>query len=299
MALRTPSRVVVFLKEPAIHFFLIASIPVITGMILSPMFAPSAQRELVDFVLICMGGLLIFQAAYVVSARRFRTKQHEDLLRTVAHQLRTPVSSLRWIMSEASRRDASVEERADLRRMGEASIDKINEIMDAFLLHTHSQGLHNPTAHLDICELIEKGVEEAEPLAKQFGVDVHLEGPCEELWVNVSPAQFEVVLANLITNAIRYNHRGGMVAVSARRVHGGSSIEISVRDTGVGIAAHEQAKIFGRFYRTAAAQRLDAEGSGLGLAVAKQIVEEHGGSIGFDSTPGKGTTFHVTLPAAE
>jgi signal transduction histidine kinase len=102
------------------------------------------------------------------------------------------------------------------------------------------------------------------------------------------------VLLNLLSNAVKFTPGGGRVDVSARRDNG--SVQISVMDTGAGIAEADQALVFEEFRQAGGNYLRKAEGTGLGLALTKRFVELHGGSIRLSSTVGKGSTFVVTLP---
>ena len=104
------------------------------------------------------------------------------------------------------------------------------------------------------------------------------------------------VLGNLLGNAIKFTDRG-QVRVEARRLEDATgSVQIRVTDTGIGIAAEHQEKIFDEFYQLSDPQR--SRGSGLGLAISKRLVEAMGGTLTVDSEPGRGSTFTVTLPGS-
>jgi signal transduction histidine kinase len=105
------------------------------------------------------------------------------------------------------------------------------------------------------------------------------------------------LLTNLLVNAIQYNREGGRVTLAIAQE--GSEAVLTVEDTGVGIAAADQPRVFERFFRADKARSHEAGGSGLGLAICQSIVEAHHGSITFTSAPGTGTTFTVRLPVQE
>ena len=104
-------------------------------------------------------------------------------------------------------------------------------------------------------------------------------------------------MLNLLSNAVKFTPDGGKVDVSAKRHDG--KVEVAVRDTGIGIAAEDQDKVFGEFVQVGRDYTKKAEGTGLGLALTKRFVELHGGEIHLQSTPGKGSTFTFTLPVRQ
>jgi signal transduction histidine kinase len=102
------------------------------------------------------------------------------------------------------------------------------------------------------------------------------------------------ILLNLLSNAVKFTPDGGRVHVSAAAVNG--AVEVSVRDTGIGIAPEDQAAVFEEFKQVGRDALRRAEGTGLGLTLTKRLVELHGGEIRLESVPGKGSTFSFTLP---
>jgi signal transduction histidine kinase len=108
------------------------------------------------------------------------------------------------------------------------------------------------------------------------------------------------VLLNLLSNAIKFTPDGGRITLAAAAVNGsnGSAVRIAVTDTGIGIATEDQPKLFQEFSQLDASASRKYEGTGLGLALSRRLIELHGGSIGVESEMGKGSTFWFTLPQA-
>ena len=132
-------------------------------------------------------------------------------------------------------------------------------------------------------------------MAANSGVTVHLDAS-EGAQVLADPRRLTQVLDNLIGNAVKFSHAGGLVRVRLRYVHGTWRIDVS--DTGIGIPADEAARLFGLFVRGSNARIAGLPGTGLGLAIVKSLVEMHGGHVKVESVLDKGTMFSVFLPAA-
>lgn len=120
----------------------------------------------------------------------------------------------------------------------------------------------------------------------------------ERLVLHVDPRRMEQVLSNLIGNAIKYSPEGGVIEVTIRVDDELHEALLSVRDQGIGIPQHEQAQVFGRFARAGNAQTYGISGTGLGLYLCRELVEQHGGRIWLESAEGRGSTFFVALPLA-
>lgn len=123
---------------------------------------------------------------------------------------------------------------------------------------------------------------------------IFLRPPLPISLVDIDASKMGVVLQNLVENAIKYSNKGDRVIVNVSEKE--DMVEISVRDTGIGIQPEDQANIFGKFFRAPNAKKQDTVGSGLGLYTTKRIVEHHQGKIWFESKIGEGTTFFVRLP---
>ena len=112
--------------------------------------------------------------------------------------------------------------------------------------------------------------------------------------IDLDPERLRQVLSNLLTNALRYTPSGGMVRVGCNLAAQSSQVELSVSDTGAGIRPEDLPHVFDRFYKA-----VDSGGMGLGLAIARRLVEAHGGEIRAESQPGQGTTMRITLPLSD
>jgi two-component system phosphate regulon sensor histidine kinase PhoR len=220
-----------------------------------------------------------------------------DFVNMVAHELRSPLVSIRQLQSVILEGLTGPlnEKQKDYISRGMSKIDAllglINDLLDIAKIEAGKYVQHRvPT---DLGKLIEQAVKLMEPRAKQQGIAITCE--YRDLKpVQADPKNMEEVLNNLLSNAINYSPNGGTVEVRARSM--GESIEIEVRDTGVGIPEEELAKIFDKFYRVKHPETRKVIGTGLGLPIVKNIVEAHNGIIEVDSIPGRGSTFRIRLP---
>jgi signal transduction histidine kinase len=144
-------------------------------------------------------------------------------------------------------------------------------------------------------DLLERTAAAYLPQARGLGIALHVDPAPGLPPVHVDPERLAQVLGNLVGNALRHTPGGGRITLAAGQLAG--SIHLIVQDTGTGIAPDDLPHVFDRFYRGDAARETDEGESGLGLAIAKSLVEAHGGTISVSSTRGEGTTFVIALPS--
>jgi signal transduction histidine kinase len=217
-----------------------------------------------------------------------------ELISIVSHELRTPLSSVLGFTKLLLERDFEEHERRRYLGIVDAEARRLASLAEDFLdVQLLEEGkLELVTETLDAAALVREQVALFFGHGGEHTVDLRL--PDEPLWVDVDPDRLSQVVGNLLANAIKYSPEGGNVEVRAEALRG--DVRIVVRDSGLGIPREDQAHIFTKFFRGRAAAS-GIPGTGLGLAVARQIVEAHGGVIGFASEEGRGTTFWIELPA--
>ena len=242
------------------------------------------------------------RAAIVVEhARLFHeaqqaTRARDDVLAVVAHDLRNPLNTMTMALSLML--DATPVEQVQERRQVEIvrrAADRMNRMIQDLLdvRRMESGRLSIETKPESPASLINDTVEMLLPLAKGSTITLEANVSDDLLPVVADAARIQQVLSNLVGNAVKFTPRDGRVTVCAEQIDGG--IRFGVIDNGPGIPPDQVPHIFGRFWQ---AMPSDRRGIGLGLAIAKGIVEAHGGMIWVESQVGLGSTFYFTLPSA-
>lgn len=220
-----------------------------------------------------------------------------DLIAWVSHDLQTPLASIRAIIEALA--DGMVEDPQAVQRYLRASqrdISSLSEMIDDLfqMAQLDAGGIPLNREQCSLSDLISDTLESFSELAARQGII--LEG---KVTVGIDPVyidlpRIERVLNNLVGNALRYTSVGGKVQVLAVPVEKG--VQVEVMDTGEGIPAEDLPFIFDRFYRGDKSRNRATGGAGLGLAIARGIIEAHGGTISVESEPNVGTRFYFTLP---
>lgn len=229
--------------------------------------------------------------------------ERRRMIADISHELRTPLTVIEGTVDgiqdgvfEADREhlDAIKEQTALLTRL-------TADLRDLSMVESGQLKLQ--LAATDLMDLVRRKILTFAVTAKDKGIELTSDLAQEVPQVEVDPARIEQVLGNLMTNAIRHTPGGGKITVSARVIdrdtaHGvdASSVVVSVADNGEGISPEHLPHVFERFYRVEESRSRGEGGAGLGLAIARQMVEAHGGTVWAESELGKGSTFHVALP---
>jgi len=223
-----------------------------------------------------------------------------EFLSRMSHELRTPLNAIlgfgQLLETDEGLTPAQSEDVGHILRAGRHLLDLINEVLD--IARIEGGGLALSLEPVGVNDVVSETLDLVGPLAAAERVELptDLSESCR-LHVRADRQRLKQVLLNLLVNAVKYNRPGGSVAVSCEPV-GADRMRVSVTDTGPGIPAERADHLFTPFDRLGAEQS-DIEGTGLGLALAKRLVEAMEGTIGFTTAPGAGTTFWVDLPRAE
>jgi signal transduction histidine kinase len=225
-------------------------------------------------------------------------KHKSDFLANMSHELRTPLNAIIGFSEALMERmfgevnDKQADYLKDIHESGRHLLSLINDILDLSKIEAGRMDLelssfHLPTALSNAMTLIRER-------AQRHGIELGLEVDQRLGEFQADERKFKQIMLNLLSNAVKFTPDGGRVDVCATKDT--DKIEIAVKDTGIGIAPEDQALVFEEFKQVGRDQMRKAEGTGLGLALTRRFVELHGGAIRLESTPGKGSTFTVSLP---
>jgi len=236
---------------------------------------------------------LAAQAA--IAIQNSRLFQQSDIVAVIAHELRTPLSALMAAAYLLQRPDLPKEQQQKLGESIYTEVKRLNEMTTDFLelARLESGRIRFTREPIDLAGLARECLEVIRPQAEADQLRLETQADPALGPVYGDRNRLKQVLLNLLTNALKYNQKGGLVRVSVSAE--GSEAVLSVIDTGRGIPPESLPRVFERFYR-GPDQEASTAGTGLGLAIAKRIVESNRGTIGVTSEVGKGSTFTVRLP---
>jgi signal transduction histidine kinase len=218
-----------------------------------------------------------------------------ELISIVSHELRTPLASVLGFTSLLLKREFDTPTRRHYLGIVDAQARRLAALLEDFLdmQRMEHEGLDLDTEKVDLASLLDEQAQLYRAQSSKHQVEVMLEQ--RPLPVRGDRNRLAQVIGNLLSNAIKYSPDGGVVVLAAER--NGRGVRVTVRDEGLGIPTDQQDRIFTKFFRGDAGAT-GITGTGLGLAVSREIVEAHGGRIGFDSAAGDGSTFWLELPDA-
>lgn len=237
----------------------------------------------------------------ILEAERLREEKRkieENFITMVTHQLRSPLTTVQQyfeVILAGLTGDVPAKQKEMMERAKE-KLHNLLELIDDWLnmAHISHDQLVSKFKPIDLALLLYELVQFMKPSAQQKNITLDYELPNVLPKINADQESLEQVFTNIINNAIIYNRPGGKVSVRFKEDNGFVAVEIS--DTGLGIAEKDLPFIFDQFYRVKRQETQNIKGTGLGLPIAKKIVEAHNGSIRVFSILNHGTTFTILLP---
>lgn len=235
------------------------------------------------------------QQAKLLEADRLKSR----FFANISHEFRTPLTLVLGLVEDAMQKpDLSLPpvKLSIIRRNARRLLRLINQLLDLARFEAGSMTLHPHRG--DVVAFLRQLVLLFSPWAEREDVALTFEADADDIHLDFDPDKLEKVVSNLIHNALKHTPPGGAVGVHVARAvdAGAASVQIVVRDTGPGIDEEERAHVFDRFYRTGRAEEYGAVGAGIGLALCRELVELHGGTIRVERPTGGGSAFIVRLP---
>ena len=259
----------------------------------------NARRRFADFCLRDELDLRNHELAESLDRLGELDRLRAEFFANISHELRTPltliISPLEDLLRQGER--LSVEARQVLTMAKENALrllKLINDLLEVVRLEEGRAELHREA--IDLGTFLPGLLDSIRHLGDKMRLALHIDAPDEAVVVDADPGRLEKVCLNLLTNAIKFTPAGGSISVRWWREDGHAVVEVA--DTGVGVGEKELPFIFDRFRQADGSSTRRYQGVGIGLALARELVEQHGGRITARSTVGKGTTLHMELPLA-
>ena len=257
-------------------------------------------KTFADQAVIAIENVRLFREIGDKSRQLEIANQHKsEFLANMSHELRTPLNAIigfSEVLLEKMFGDVNEKQLdylKDIHSSGRHLLSLINDILDLSKIEAGRMELD--MAEFELRPALENAMTLVRERAQRHGIALELSVEATLGAIRADERKFKQIVLNLLSNAAKFTPDGGKVGVSARRA--GGFVEVAVSDTGIGIAAEDQASVFEEFKQVGRDYTRKAEGTGLGLALTRRFVELHGGTIRLDSVPGKGSTFTFTIPA--
>ena len=252
------------------------------------------SESTVVVILFTIGNFIIRSVDQVTRANKMKT----EFISIASHQLKTPIAEINWqIELLLSKFPGGLSEKQQLligqiAHSSQKMARLVGDLLDVVRIDQGRLAMTNET--LDLCALVAEAITNHRPLAIASGVQLQSVCPVEAAKVLIDKKRMGVVLDNLLSNAIKYTNKGGKVEVFLETKD--NLVQVCVRDNGVGIPAKEQSDIFKKFFRSNNSMKSSTDGTGLGLYIAKNILEQSGGKLWFKSLENVGSDFFFSLP---
>lgn len=220
-----------------------------------------------------------------------------EFLSRMSHELRTPLNAIlgfsQLLEFDGALSEDQLQSVSEINKGGLHLLDLINEVLDLAKIESGNFNLNSE--QIDVCDIIETCIALSGPLVARFEVSITTNYKnLVQTQVLADAVRLKQIVLNLISNASKYNHKGGTIEIECSNTAKGN-IRLAVKDSGKGIAVEQQSEIFEPFNRLSE-EHGSVEGTGIGLTITKQLIETMGGCMGFESTLGKGSEFWIEIP---
>lgn len=249
---------------------------------------------LATFFLLILGQIIISNFERLAKINKLKS----EFVSVASHQLRAPLTSFRWALNflindSGLPPEKQMEYLTVLKNNNDRMVKLVNDLLDVSKIEFNSIKLLFKQK-ISLVDTAKETIEDLAPLAKASNVTIELRAAPDLPKIKGDPEKIKTVFQNIIDNAIKYIKTKGEIWINIDKNN--HFLKVSVGDTGVGIPKGQQKYIFQKFFRSDNVMKYQVIGTGLGLFIAKAMVEAHGGKIGFYSEEGKGSTFWFALP---
>lgn len=252
------------------------------------------SESLVVILLLIIGNLIIKTVEEVAKSNKMKS----EFVSIASHQLKTPISEMKWqieLLTAKFSKGLSKKQQEIINEVlhsGEKMGRLINDLLDVARIDQGQLALSKE--EVDFCVMVESAIEAQQSYAKASNVELKMSCNLKKLEVSVDKRRLAVVLDNLISNAIKYIDGKGKADVFVESIDGFA--QFCIRDNGVGIPRNEQNNLCEKFFRSNNSIKNQTDGTGLGLYIAKNIVEQSGGKLWFKSIENVGSEFYFSIP---
>lgn len=302
-------------KKRAVFIFLLYIFAVLGGSLAQPYFRPDHPQPDAYFLLtyitkFIFGTFFVFFSLNYFTGQLRRMKAEEakrmkavDDLKTrfytdITHEFRTPLSVILGMADQVRRNpDKWLEEGTDLiRSNGNRLLALVNQMLD--LSKLEAKAMPVTLVQDDIVEYTRYLTESFHSVAEQKKLSLTFDSDLPQLYMDFDPEKIELILMNLLSNAVKFTQEGGCIVVTPAKRSGPDRdfFTLTVRDNGIGIPPHLTGRVFDRYFQVETHATPASAGTGLGLALTKEVIDLLGGRIELDSTLGAGSTFCISLP---
>lgn len=216
-------------------------------------------------------------------------------LTEVVHDLKTPITSIMGFAELLQQGSQSEDTKQEFYSIIFSESQRLLSLVND-LLTVSAEDIQPSVQKCNINIQINKYAKVLKPLANKKNIEIIVHSDNNDIYVSIPENKMSRILTNIMENAIKYNRESGKVYIDLSEING--KVFVKIKDTGIGIAETDIDKIFDRHYRSEASKKMNVEGNGLGLSIAKDITEEYGGSIDVSSKIGESTEFIVSFPSA-
>ena len=249
----------------------------------------------VTTLLIC-GGYQLFSARKGFAESETRRRRSQQQFEMATHEIRTPLTAIQASSELLSRYPLDESKRKQMVDLIYDESQRLGKLVERFLsVERLSAGeVELRRGPVNLSSLLASTVERLRTTAERKAIRLTLDDNAGGVELEADPELLEFAISNLLTNAVKYSPAGTSVKLALERE--GDRVQIHVSDSGAGLTRAESRRIFDRFHRTESAERSDAPGFGLGLAIAREIARHHGGDLRVETKPGSGSRFTISLP---